>query len=67
MPWKLTTVADTQVPNGQILPGFNLQQERKSPSVRPLFEDTTKASKARDLMQQILDSEIAQRFRSLKS
>jgi hypothetical protein len=55
MPWKLTEVADIQIPTGHIMPGFNLQQEGHSPSISFVFENRQKAESGRDAMQDLLD------------
>jgi hypothetical protein len=56
MPWKLTEVAQIRIPTGDVMPGFNLQQEGWSPSVSFVFENEQKAEKARDTMFDILDA-----------
>ena len=56
MPWKLTEVAQIRIPTGDVMPGFNLQQEGRSPSISFVFENEQKAEKARDTMLGILDT-----------
>ncbi len=55
MPWKITNIAEISAPTGDIMPGFNLQQEGRSPSVSFLFENEQKAEEARDAMLDVLD------------
>jgi hypothetical protein len=43
MPWKLTEVAQISIPTGDTMPGFNLQQEGRSPSISFVFENEKKA------------------------
>lgn len=56
MAWKLTEVAQIQIPTGDVMPGFNLQQDGHSPTITFVFENSAKASASRDAMLDILDN-----------
>lgn len=59
MAWTITKVQPTGIPTGDILPGFNLQQEGRSPSVTFAFESEARAEEGRKLMERLLDISAA--------
>lgn len=56
MAWTVGKVQQTQVKKYPVMPGFNLQQDGRSPAVTFVFENEEKAEAARELMERVVDS-----------
>lgn len=59
MAWKVTQIQPTQIPTGDVMPGFNLQQDQHSPSVTFVFENEQKAKEGQELLTRLLDMSAA--------
>ena len=59
MSWNIGNVQPTQIMNFPVSPGFNIQQEGRSPALTLMFETEKDANEARVLMQQIFDKAAA--------
>ncbi|WP_156435233.1 hypothetical protein [Bradyrhizobium lablabi] len=59
MAWTVTSIQPTQIPTGDVMPGFNLQQEGHSPTVTFVFENEQKAREGQQLLDQLLDMSAA--------
>jgi hypothetical protein len=54
MTWNVTPIQQIVVPTDEARPGFNLQEEGRSPSVAFLFENEKTANEARELLLKIV-------------
>ena len=59
MAWTVTDIQRIQIPTGDIMPGFNLQQDGHSPTVTFVFENEQKANEGQKLLDQLLDISAA--------